>query len=260
MEVVEFQKRLEEICSYAAAENGKMTKDFVLKQFEDTDIDQDQLLKVIQYLKIKGIQIEGAEDIEIELPAKKTQDQEENLAVEQTNSIPLTPEEEAYLKMYLDGCELADAAEDFVAEETIKLVEQILDGDEFAKGRIMELYLPISARIASRMKCEEMFIEDLIQEANMSLLTAIEGIEKSADYPWLCRKIREGLETVIKEQTQQKIADDCLIAKVEKLEAAVKDLTDDNDEMKFSVNELAIILDMDVDEIRGVLRLTGDDK
>ena len=49
---------------------------------------------------------------------------------------------------------------------------------------------------------------------------------------------------------------------MEKLEAAVRELTEDEDDenSKFSVEELAIILDMDEEEIRDVLRLTGDDK
>ena len=48
---------------------------------------------------------------------------------------------------------------------------------------------------------------------------------------------------------------------IEKLEAAVRELTEDEDEesSKFSVEELAIILDMDEEEIRDVLRLTGYD-
>ena len=55
---------------------------------------------------------------------------------------------------------------------------------------------------------------------------------------------------------------DYLVAKVEKLEAAVRELTEDEEDesSKFSVEELAIILDMDEEEIRDVLRLTGDDK
>ena len=35
---------------------------------------------------------------------------------------------------------------------------------------------------------------------------------------------------------------------------------EDDENSKFSVEELAIILDMDEEEIRDVLRLTGDDK
>ena len=52
-----------------------------------------------------------------------------------------------------------------------------------------------------------------------------------------------------------------MTARVEKLESAVRELNDDEDDKNaFSIEELAIILDMKVDEIRDVLRLTGDDK
>ncbi|MFR3949645.1 MAG: hypothetical protein ACLTZM_22995 [Ruminococcus sp.] len=47
---------------------------------------------------------------------------------------------------------------------------------------------------------------------------------------------------------------------MEKLENAVKELTDDDGENRFTIDELAVILDMNVDEIRDILRLTGDDK
>ena len=40
----------------------------------------------------------------------------------------------------------------------------------------------------------------------------------------------------------------------------MKDLTDDDGENRFTLDELAVILDMEVDEIRDILRLTGDDK
>ena len=71
-----------------------------------------------------------------------------------------------------------------------------------------------------------------------------------------------GIRNAIEEQTQRKFEDDYLVAKVEKLESAVRELTegDDDESAKFSIEELAIILDMDVEEIRDVLRLTGDDK
>ena len=40
----------------------------------------------------------------------------------------------------------------------------------------------------------------------------------------------------------------------------MKELTDDDGETRFTLDELAVILDMKTDEIRDVLRLTGDDK
>ena len=48
-----------------------------------------------------------------------------------------------------------------------------------------------------------------------------------------------------------------MVEKVRKLEAAIRELSDD-EEQKFSVEELAAYLDMDEEEIRAVLRLTSE--
>ena len=42
-----------------------------------------------------------------------------------------------------------------------------------------------------------------------------------------------------------------------KLEAAIREISDD-DNQKFSIEELSAYLDMDEDEIRAVLNLTGE--
>ena len=132
-----------------------------------------------------------------------------------------------------------------------------------AQAELSQKYLRAAAEMAVEMNCEEIFIADLIQEANISLLMAL-GEEEAArkDENWLLGRIRAGIRNAIEEQTQRKFEDDYLVAKVEKLESAVRELTegDDDENAKFSIEELAIILDMDVEEIRDVLRLTGDDK
>ena len=95
----------------------------------------------------------------------------------------------------------------------------------------------------------------------MVLLTALSDPEtERKDDAWLRLQLRKGIIAAIEEQTQQKFQDDCLVTKVEKLESAVKDLKDDDGENRFTIDELAVILDMNVDEIRDILRLTGDDK
>ena len=63
---------------------------------------------------------------------------------------------------------------------------------------------------------------------------------------------------MVSQSERQKLEDDILVEKVRKLEAAVRELTEENEEKKFSVEELSILLDMDTDEIRDILRLTGD--
>ena len=111
------------------------------------------------------------------------------------------------------------------------------------------------------MNCEEIHLADLIQEANVALLEALEQEKPQVkNDQWLRLQLRKGILAAIEEQTERKFQDDSLVARVEKLESAVKELTDDDGETRFTLDELAVILDMKTDEIRDVLRLTGDDK
>ena len=150
-----------------------------------------------------------------------------------------------------------------IGKESLSLFELISKGDALAQAELSQKYLHAAAEMAVEMNCEEIFIADLIQEANISLLMALgEEEPEKKDEKWLLGRIRCGIRHAIEEQTQRKFEDDYLVAKVEKLEAAVRELTEDEEDesSKFSVEELAIILDMDEEEIRDVLRLTGDDK
>lgn len=222
MDIAKFQEKLAEICELGE-KNGKKLETVQIKEcFEGMELDKTQLLKIVQYLKLKGIIIEG-------LPQEtETSDQAE--APEEDRKVPLTPEEEAYLKEYLEEIE----------------------------GSELEVYLSSAAKMAAEMNCEEIYLADLIQEANLSLVMAL---EEDKDEKTVMAKVKAGIRRTIEEQTQRKFEDDYLVAKVQNLEAAVKELTEDDEaEAKFSVDELAVILDMNVDEIRDVLRLTGDDK
>ena len=238
MDIQKFQQKLTEVCELGE-KNGKVLKPEQIKEcFGELDLDKSQLIKILQYLKLKGISIEGAEEI-----SATSQAGPEEVSEEKEEKVPLTAEEEAYLK-----------------EE---LFEMLSKGAELAKAELSQKYLRAAAEMAVEMNCEEIFIADLIQEANISLLMALgEEEPEEKDEKWLLGRIRCGIRHAIEEQTQRKFEDDYLVAKVEKLEAAVRELTEDEEDesSKFSVEELAIILDMDEEEIRDVLRLTGDDK
>lgn len=249
MDIVKFQEKLEEICALGE-QNGKMLTALQVRDcFEGMELDKSQLLKILQYLKLKGISIEGL-DQSAEVKEETEEEQEEK-------KVPLTPDEEAYLKEYLAGLE----SENNGVRTTEGLFAALAEGDASAQMELSQRYLASVAHMAVEMNCEEIYLADLIQEANLSLLMVLgEDEPKVKNEEWLLGRIRAGIRHAIEEQTQRKFEDDYLVAKVEKLEAAVKELTEDDEETKFSVDELAVILDMDVDEIRDVLRLTGDDK
>lgn len=252
MDVIQFQEKLRNICELGKQNGNMLTHEQIREHFASTDLETSQMLKVLQYLKLQGIMIEG-DTVPVE-----TEEVGETEPESKGTSTPLTSEEEAYLKDYL--AEVSNGKE--VSPEMLHtLFENLADGDAIAEAALTSIYLPVAANMAADMNCTEIQLADLIQEANVVLLTALSDPEtERKDDAWLRLQLRKGIIAAIEEQTQKKFQDDCLVAKVEKLENAVKELTDDDGENRFTIDELAVILDMNVDEIRDILRLTGDDK
>lgn len=253
MNVKEFQEKLNEVCE-AAEKNGKMITGAQMREFfAGMELDKQQLLKILQYLKAKGITIEGMEAASKEKESGNAE-QEESSASER-EIIPLTPEEDAYVKSYLEEMNPKSSME---LAEILKNWEMGVSGSREA---LTHYFMPKAVEIAVEMNCEEIFIADLIQEANLSLLMALGSPERNAvNEEWISRKIREGVAAVIEEQTQKKMGDDILVEKVQKLDEAIRELSEDEEdgESPFTIGELAVILDMQVDEIKDILRLAGE--
>lgn len=82
--------------------------------------------------------------------------------------------------------------------------------------------------------------------------------EEEAAEEWLMHKVRSLVEEFLEEQTRQKREDNFLVEKVQNLEERLKALTED-DNIKYTVEELSGFLDMEPEEMKAILRLTGDD-
>lgn len=247
MEIAEFKKKLEEICALASNNNKVISAEKLRETLQGIDLDKGQLVRLLQYLTQQGITVEGVD--------MSTGNTGTDSVQEERKAAPLTQEEKEYLKQYKQDLSM------FVPNEktTEELFAQLLEGNEDAKAELASRYFIKTAELAAELNCEEIFLADLIQEANVSLLAALDsGKERLLNEERLCQLIQEGIRKAISQQEQTKFQDDCLVAKVQKLESAVRDLSEDDGETKFTVNELAIILDMDVEEIQDILRLTGD--
>ena len=175
---------------------------------------------------------------------------------EEEEAIPLTSEEEVYLKEYRESLyEILPAA----PEEKERLYQEVLTGSKFAKKRLVEILLEEVVDIAIDYKRDELFLGDMIQEGNLALMMAVEELEGEANpQDYIEEQIREALQAMAQEHVGRKRQDDYLVAKVERLEYAVRELTEDVGE-KFSIEELSAFLDMEAEEIRDVLRLTGEE-
>ena len=121
--------------------------------------------------------------------------------------------------------------------------------------------MPVAAQMAADMNCEEIPLADLIQEATLVLLTALGTSEREGiNDAWLRGEIEKGIRQVIGEQTERNLQDEYLVEKVQKLDTAIRELSEDEEEISFDIGELSVLLDMKVEEIRNVLWLTGEEQ
>ena len=171
--------------------------------------------------------------------------------------VPLTAEEEEYLKEYLKA---------FGFEENLRDRQELLlackRNEEGARESLVKACQRELADVARDLNCREVLFADLLSEANTALLMALEELkdvtEEEAAEEWLMHKVRSLVEEFLEEQTRQKREDNFLVEKVQNLEERVKALTEDEN-VKYSVEELAAFLDMEPEEMEAILRLTGDD-
>lgn len=247
MDIIEFQNKLKEVQTLALNNGKKVKAALVEKFFEGDDITQDKLQKVYDFLEIQGIHVDGAE----KSPEASVQ---EEVVQEAAAEIPLTSEEKEFLEEYLLGFE---TEEELLKEE---LLRAFLAGNQECTEKLIRAYQDEIVKAAKKLNREDIFFGDLLQEGNMGLLTALERLsEQEAPSEWIEKEIESTMKLFIEEQAQQKKEDNILVEKVRDLEKKVKELTEDED-VKYSVEELAAFLDMDLEEMESVLRLTGDDK
>ncbi len=161
---------------------------------------------------------------------------------------------EGYLQRLL---ELAE--ESF--EDEHALLGRVMNGDEAAKARLIESYLPLICEAAGNFKSEEVLLEDLIQEGNLGLLEALGSLEQF-DSPAACsahilNTINEAMARTITSSREKREADGHIVSRVNHLNEAVKNLERDL-EHKVSAEELSAYLEMPLQEIRDILRMSGD--
>lgn len=252
MNIQEFQDKLKEIQTLAMQNGKQVQAELVEKFFGEDGMDRDKLQKVYDFLEIQGIAVHGYEKEKRQAGNQGEIHREEDTqtAVQQ---IPLTQEEEEYLEEYLE------TFGDTEGYDRAQLFQELRQGAD-VKEHILKSYQKEVVQIARELHSGEVFFGDLLQEGNMGLLMALErAAEQEEINTWLVNEIRSTIRLFLEEQNQQKKEDDILVEKVRNLEARVKELTEDED-VKYSVEELAVFLDMDVEEMESVLRLTGDDK
>ena len=234
-----FLDRLSGLVKKAQGQGNQISIPEVQEFFADMNLSKEQMDLMFEYLMSQKVAVVGF----VKLDTEKTE-------------IEFTEEEKAYLKEYMEDL---NAFPELSLEERKPLYEKAVADDEGAKQKLMEAYLRDVIAVAKEMYVPDVFLGDLIQEGNLGLVFGVEmltDVENAHDI--IMSQIRQSIQLLLEEQKELKGRDKKMIEKVQMLDEAITGLTEELGR-KISIDELAIHLGMEIEEIEDILKLTGDE-
>lgn len=179
--------------------------------------------------------------------------------------------EELY-QMYLEEIEHIPACS---REENAVMLGAWAAGDAEARNRLVEGNLKAVLAYVKEYEGRGLLVDDLVQEANMALMMAVErygalAASVAAEHPgmtgrmpegafetYIEEKVREALEGAVEEQAREQKAEEEILARVNVLKDISQKLAEELGR-EATVEELADAMKMTVEEIRDIMKLTLD--
>ena len=235
-----FLDRLNELIKRVKEQGNQISVPEVEAYFHDMNLSKEQMDLMFEYLMSQKVAVVGFV----------------KLAAENKEEIAFTEEEKAYLEEYLEDLK---AFPKVSTEQREALYARTIAKDESAKQKLTESYLQDVVAVAKEMYVPEVFLGDLIQEGNLGLVFGVEKLTETAHaHEVIMSQIRQSMQLLLEEQKELSGRDKKMIEKVQMLDDAIKELTEELGR-KITIDELAIHLGMDIDEIEDILKLTGDE-
>lgn len=156
------------------------------------------------------------------------------------------------LKMYLEEVKAIPTMQEGEKEQ---LLIAYAEGKKEVRDRLMELYLMDTLQIASEYREQGMGLSDLIQEANIGLLMALE--EMVTEDEEIKRRIRLAVEAALAEEGREGAIGEHLAEEITRLDEASQALTERNGQAP-TIEELVEYLGMPEDELREYMKISLD--
>jgi len=253
-----FLEKLNGLLALAKDQESRITIEEVKAYFSEDALTEEQMELVFDYLLAQKISVTGYVKMDIG---------------ETEKPVEYTEEEKAYLREYETELKAIPRA---AQEELEKLYRQAMGGEDTAKNRLVEVYLHEVVEIAKQMYEPEVFLGDLIQEGNLGLVLGVEmlasvnvvssddnenqskGTMVAKAHELIAQQIRQSIQMLLEEQNELKSRDKKMAEKVEALDEAITALTEELGR-KVTIDELAIYMGMEIEEIEDILKLAGED-
>lgn len=238
MDAKQFSKKLTDLIALAIQNDRALNSEQIQGIFKEEQLEEDQMKLIYQYLNSQNITIT---DVKLELPEEQ-----------EVSADPLSMEEEEYLKEYRES--LPDPDSSVRAE----LWKQYAEGKADLAGKLAEGYFEYIAELSCKNHRSAYHLGDMIQDLNLQLILLLNGGSIHSE-DQLFQELDHSVEYLLSEYDEGNFRDNYLVQRVQKLDDALKEITDEDEENSFSVEELSVFLDMSVEEIKDVLKLTGDE-
>lgn len=239
-EKAEFLKKLNELVEIAKKQGNQIKIEEVQTYFSKENLTEEQVELVFDYLMEQKVSVIGYVKLE--------EEQEEVLV--------LTDEEQRYLDEYVMDLKAFQSIE---KEEVQSLIESVLQGDEQAKTKLIEVYLKEVVEIAKKVHRPEVFLGDLIQEGNLGLIMSVEMLtDVSSAHDVILTQIKQSMQLLLEECEELSNRDKKMVEKVQLLDEAITNLTEELGR-KVTIDELAIYMGMEIEEIEDTLKLAGEE-
>ncbi|MCI8268257.1 MAG: RNA polymerase subunit sigma-70 [Lachnospiraceae bacterium] len=130
-------------------------------------------------------------------------------------------------------------------------------GDPKARQRLLEGMLHYVVELAGKYKNRGLTMGDLVQEANMAMLLALESYEDGDFREQVKERSAERIQMAIRMQNQEKQAEEEIAARVNVLKDISQMMAEELGR-EATVEELAQKMKMTVDEIKETMKVTLD--
>ena len=231
-----FLQRIKETTE-RASRNGKTISEAELSEaFQDLDLDDAQMLQVREFLKGSGIGIGEALPIEEVISEEEMNHLEEYEAMIEAIEIPS--------ENVMDALRLSAMA-----------------GEAEAQKRLTEYSLKKVVDIARLYAGQGVYMEDLIGAGNEALLIAVTQLaplEKPGEVDgYLGRRIMDAMEDLVAANLDERAAEKAVEERVNLVADRAREMASMLGR-KVSVAELAIEYEMDPEDVRDAIRLSGN--
>ena len=163
-----------------------------------------------------------------------------------------------FYQMYLD--EMGEITP-CTGEEQLELIADLRGGNQEAKKRLEEGNLRAALEYAREYDGKGVLLSDLVQEANMALLMAVEEYAKAGGETgfdsYVAQRIKKALELAVEEEQSADRTGEELAARVNVLSQISQTLAAELGR-EATVEELADKMKMSVDEIQGIMKMAMD--